>query len=315
MRSKASAPGKVILFGEHFVVYGVQAVLCAIDRRITVSAETTPGGTVSIRSGVGTLSAGPATGLGDVDPPLRPLFYLARRISEEHGHGGGVSLDVESELPPGAGLGSSSAACVAGAAAVSGLFGEPDREEVLGLAIEAERTAYPASSGADCTVCTHGGIMRYSREGGFSRVVPAPGFRLVVASSGAEHSTADMVSAVRGFRERNAERFSEMCGAEGRLVESALRLIAENDLAGLGRCVTENQGMLEEMGVSSERLGEMVAVANETSFGGKITGAGGGGCIFALSDEAGVRDAVRGFRERGIDCFPTGIDFDGLNTF
>lgn len=315
MKSKASAPGKVILFGEHFVVHGASAILCAIDRRVAVSAETVPQGTVSIKSGMGEFSGSPEAGLAEVDFPLRPLFYLAKRLAEKHGRRGGVSVSVESRIPPGAGLGSSSACCVAGAAAISALFERPNRDEVLKLAIEAERTIHQDSSGADCTVCTYGGIMKYSKGDGFARIGSGAGFRLVVANSNVEHSTGAMVSKVGQFKEKNGEEFSRLCSAENGLVERALPLIEKNDLAGLGKCMAENQELLEAIGVSNERLEGMVRIANEASFGGKITGAGGGGCVLALTDHANVQSTVSRFGQKNIECFSTEIDFGGLDTF
>lgn len=315
MKSKASAPGKVILFGEHFVVYGARAILCAIDRRVVVSAETVPQKTISIKSEIGEFSGGAGAGLAEADPPLRPLLYLARKLIGAHDHAGGMSVSVESAIPRGAGLGSSSACCVAGAAAISALFGRPGRDEVLRLATEAEKTVYPDSSGADCAVCTYGGIGRYSKESGFERMGSTPSFKLVIADSKVEHSTGAMVSNVRRFKEENEERFAHMCSTEDRLAGYALSLIEKNDLAGLGRCMAENQALLEAIGVSNERLEDMVRAANETAFGGKITGAGGGGCVFSLNDHTNVQDTVRRLRGSGIECFPAGIDFKGLDTF
>lgn len=315
MKSKASAPGKVILFGEHFVVYGVKAVLCAISRRITVSAETVTENTISITSEIGQFAANPKTKLADVSSSLKPLFYLAKKMIEKYDHSGGITINVQSEIPSGVGLGSSSAVCVAGAAAVSALFEKLDRDEILTLAVEAEKTVYKNSSGADCTVCIYGGVMGYCKKDGFARIESDSSFKLVIANSNVKHSTEVMVSSVRRFKEENEERFLNMCDMEGRLVDEALSLMSENNLAGLGRCMVENQKMLTTMGVSSEDLERMVGIANATSFGGKITGAGGGGCVFALNDSTNIQDTIKHFREKNIECFSVEIDFAGLNTF
>ena len=90
-------------------------------------------------------------------------------------------------------MGSSSACCVAGAAAISRLFSNTSKEEILELAIEAEKTIFQNTSGADCTVCTFGGIMEYSKENGFSKIKSEPDFHLVIANSNIEHSTESIV--------------------------------------------------------------------------------------------------------------------------
>lgn len=315
MKSESSAPGKVILFGEHFVVYGIKAILCAINKRVVVRAKTIPEKVISIRSEVGNLSTSTKTPLTEINSPLKPLFYLAKNLIEKYDYNAGISISVMSEIPVGVGLGSSSACCVAGAAAISGLFENLSRDEILRLAIDAEKTIHQDSSGADCTVCMHGGIMEYSKEGGFVRISSTPSFKLVIANSNLEHSTKEVVSNVKRLKEGNEAKFLEMCNAENELVENALSLIEKNDLAGLGICITKNQKMLEAIGISNDDLEDMIRIANKTSFGSKITGAGGGGCIFALNDDSGVQNTLCGFSEKNIECFSTEVDFKGLDTF
>ena len=217
MKSKASSPAKVILFGEHFVVYGLKAILCAIDKRITVTAETIKENKISIKSTIGNLELEPNKKISDIDSPLKPLYYLASKLIKNQNTG--IRIDIKSDIPLGVGLGSSSACCVAGAAAISRLFKKTSKEEILELAIEAERTIFENTSGADCTVCTYGGIMEYSKEDGFNKIKSEPNFHLVIANSKMEHSTQSIVEGVRQFKEKNEEQFSALCKKESKLVE------------------------------------------------------------------------------------------------
>ena len=114
MKSKASAPGKVILFGEHFVVYGIKSILCSINKRVTVTAEKTKERKISINSGIGKLVLEPNQSISKIDSPLKPFYYLANKAIKDQNEG--LEIEIESEIPLGAGLGSSSACCVAGAA-------------------------------------------------------------------------------------------------------------------------------------------------------------------------------------------------------
>ncbi|MCY4491599.1 MAG: mevalonate kinase [Thaumarchaeota archaeon] len=314
MKSESSAPGKIILFGEHFVIYGTKAILCAINRRITVRAETVPREMITIKSKLGTISHNPETKLADIDAPLRPIFHIASKLIKRHTHKGGMLITISSDIPHGVGLGSSSACCVAGASAILGLFKKHDREEILKLAIEAEKTIHRNSSGADCTVCLYGGVMEYSKNVGFAEINPAPEFTIVLANSDMKHSTGDVVDGVKGFREKNKARFEVMCKAEDHLVNDAILHIKNKDMIGLGVCVKKNQSMLKEIGVSNERLEEMIKIADSTSYGSKITGAGDGGCIFALNDDTNMQDTLYTLEKNGIECFSVGIDFKGLDT-
>ena len=309
MKSKASAPGKVILFGEHFVVYGVKAILCAINKRITVTAERVDGGEISIKSSIGDLKSEPGL-ISEIDSPLKPFYYLADKMLKNEDTG--IEIVVESDIPLGVGLGSSSACCVAGAAAISRLFKKTSNEEVLALAIEAERTIFKDTSGADCTVSTYGGIMKYDKESGFDKIEHEPSFHLVIANSKIEHSTESVVSQVRQFKEDNEERFSSLCKMESELVQKVLELFKDNDIKELGARVRENQEYLETIGISNDKLREMIQIGQTESFGAKITGAGRGGCIYALTDESNLKQTVNGFKDKNYDCFSVKIDFQGL---
>ena len=313
MKSKASAPGKVILFGEHFVVYGVKAILCAIDKRITVIAEKTKERKISVKSNIGRLELEKNTPLSEINSPLKPFYYLANKIIRNHETG--IKIIVESNIPSGVGLGSSSACCVAGAAAISRLFTDTTREEILKLAIEAEKTIFQNTSGADCTVCTYGGIMEYDKKNGFTKIESQPNFHLVIANSNIEHSTETVVAEVKKFKEENEVEFSTLCKSESELIEDVLKALKENNIKEIGNKVIQNQQYLEKIGISNNKLRDMIKIGKNGSFGAKLTGAGGGGCIFALTDKLNLDNTVKQFKDNNYDCFSVRIDFKGLDTF
>jgi len=313
LKSKASAPGKVILFGEHFVVYGVKAILCAINKRITVTAEKIEDDIICIQSNIGNLELEPNKDVSKINSPLKPFYYLANKIIQNKNTG--IKIKVESEIPLGVGLGSSSACCVAGAAAISRLFSNTSKEEILELAIEAEKTIFQNTSGADCTVCTFGGIMEYDKEKGFSKIKSEPEFYLVIANSNIEHSTELIVKDVKSFKENNENEFSNLCKDEEKLVEDVLELFKKNNIKVLGEKVNENQKYLETIGISNEKIRKMIQIGKESSFGAKITGAGGGGCVFALTDDTNLNKTINQFRNKNYECFSVKIDLEGLNTF
>ena len=313
MKSIASAPGKVILFGEHFVVYGVKAILCSINKRVTVTAEKTSERKISINSKIGKLEIEPDKPISEINSPLKPFYYLANKSIENKDSG--IRIQIDSEIPLGAGLGSSSACCVAGAAAIFKLFGNISKEEVLKLAIEAERTIFENTSGADCTVCTYGGIMEYDKDEGFKKIEHEPNFQLVIINSNMEHSTQSMVSKVKEFENKNKEEFSKLSNLESKLVEDVLKLVKENKIQKIGQKMNQNQEYLENIGISNKELTKMIKIGQESSFGAKITGSGGGGCIFALTNESNLQNILKKFKDNNYECFSAKIDFKGLNTF
>ena len=160
MKSIASAPAKIILFGEHFVVHGTKAILAAIDKRVTVTSTFTENKTIKVNSELGTLEVPISSSHEEVKSEFRPFVYLANKIINSNQNVNGLEITIDSDIPIGVGLGSSSARCVDAAASMSKLFTFYNLS-ILKLSIEAELTIFPDTSGADCTVCTYGGMIEY----------------------------------------------------------------------------------------------------------------------------------------------------------
>ena len=157
--------------------------------------------------------------------------------------------------------------------------------------------------------------MEYDKKQGFKKIEDEPNFQLVIANSNIEHSTESMVSEVKAFTIKNKEEFSKLLNQELELVEDVLKLLKENNTIELGEKINQNQEYLEIIGISNNKLREMIEIGQKTSFGAKITGSGGGGCIFAITDESNLEDTLKEFKDNNFECFSVEIDFKGLNTF
>ncbi|MDE1862104.1 MAG: mevalonate kinase [Thaumarchaeota archaeon] len=312
MTAVASAPGKVILFGEHFVLYGVKAVLCAIDRRITARSHAIGERLIRIKSSMGNAEFVPSSAdIINAHPIfMRPFLTIAEQALREFGADGGIEMEFESEIPPGMGLGSSSAACVAAAASVAALFRKKTKDEILDMAIKSERTMFEDASGADSAVSTFGGLVTFSSEGR-EKIDYEDGLGLIIANSNQAHSTRELVLRVREFRSNNERLFAEMCDLEDRLVDEALTALRKNDLVTLGTLMSKNHEMLRRINVSTDVLDKLVAEACNTSYGAKLTGAGGGGCIIALVDESNTARTLETLKKIS-DCFVARIDLRGV---
>ena len=283
MTSIAKAPGKIILFGEHFVVYENTAILGAINKYATVTTEKTNTDNILISSSLGQSSIKKDEDVSNVEKKFRPFFYIAKQVIEKNNFEKGITIKIESDIPIGAGLGSSSACCVAAAASILNLFNSADEKEVLELAINAEKTIFPNTSGADCTVSVSGGIIEYQKEKGFSKIETENEFNFIIIDSEQVHSTDKVVERVRKFKENNSDVFTELCSEEERLITKALDSMKKNDLETIGKCMAQNQMFLEQIGVSNDELLSITKEIEKITFGAKITGAGDGGCIIALT--------------------------------
>jgi len=314
MKSIASAPGKIILFGEHFVVYGMKAVLCSIDKRITATSQFIDEKVIRIRSSLGEseISIDSSNNLEKVQQKfMKPFFYVTQRAIKENSSKSGIELVLESEIPTGVGLGSSSAACVAATASVNGLFCKLSKNDVMKIAVQAERTIFEQNSGADSSVSTFGGLVSYDLKNGFENISSRNDLRFIISNSAQVHNTQDVVRQVRNFKEKNNDLFNKLCKLEIDIVDNAMSSLRENDLNKLGSLMLKNHDLLKQIGISTEKIDLMVEEAKKTSYGAKITGAGGGGCIISLVDDSNSEDTLNNLRKIS-DCFVTKIDYSGL---
>ena len=308
MKSIASAPGKIILFGEHFVVHGTKAILAAIDKRVTVTSTFTENKTIKVNSQLGTIEVPISSSHEEVKSEFRPFVYLANKIINSEQNASGLEITIDSDIPIGVGLGSSSACCVAAAASISELFNELSSEEILKMSIEAEKTIFPDTSGADCTVCTYGGMIEYPS---IEKIDNTFDLNLLIANSMIPHNTKNSVEKVNKFKENDEERFSQLCDLETKLIDEVVTAMKNNDGTTLGLKMSENQKYLEEIQISNDTLRDMISSLKEISLGTKITGAGDGGCIIALVKDENM-DKVSALLPKDKEYFSAKIDTKGV---
>ena len=311
MKSIASAPGKIILFGEHFVVHGTKAILAAIDKRVTVTSAFTDNNIIRVNSELGTLDVPVSSPYEEVKSEFRPFVYLANEMITSNQNVNGLEITINSDIPIGVGLGSSSACCVAATASISGLFKEVSSEENLKMSIEAEKTIFPDTSGADCTVCTYGGIIEYDKINGSKKNTDTSNLNLLITNSMIPHSTKRSVEKVSKFKEDDEERFSQLCALETKLIDEVNIALKNKDLITLGLKMSENQKYLEEIQVSNDTLRGMIGSLKEISLGAKITGAGDGGCVIALVKDENL-DKVPALLGKDKEYFSAKIDTKGV---
>jgi len=311
LKSIASAPGKIILFGEHFVVHGTPAILAAIDKRVTVTSTFTENKTLKINSQLGTLEVPISSSHEKAKSEFKPFIYLANKMINSHQDVNGLEITIDSDIHIGVGLGSSSACCIAATASIFGLFKEISSEEILKMSIEAEKTIFPDTSGADCTVCAYGGIIEYDKINGSKKNTDASNLNLLIANSMIPHSTKRSVGKVSKFKEDDEDRFSQLCVLETKLIDEVNLALKNKDLITLGLKMSENQKYLEEIQVSNDTLRYMISSLKEISLGAKITGAGDGGCVIALVKDENL-DKVPALLGKDKECFSAKIDTNGV---
>lgn len=300
METRGQACGKVILLGEHAVVYGVPAIAVGIDRgarAVAVPAEGSPsrlrvrGWNIAVRDNEdGHDLARAFRALLDAsreDRPIRPL-----------------SVEVEADLPPGGGLGCSAAMGVAIARAVDPAATDDALQE---RAMAWERVFHGNPSGIDAAVSARGGCALFRKGEALERVRVRGTLHLCVGSTGIASSTKVMVDGVANMRARKPELVAKTFEGIRALVSNARVAIEHGDRVTLGKLMDLNQMLLSGLFVSSSEIERLCGAAREAgALGAKLTGAGGGGSVVALVPSAAVGEAVlSAWRADGFDAFGT----------
>jgi mevalonate kinase len=314
--SAGTACGKVILLGEHAVVYGTPAIAAGIERGARALARRAAGASSTLTLTGRSHGAG-AAGQDKLDQAFAAL--LAELVPAV-----AVEVEAESDLPAGGGLGSSAALGVAIARAVLSLCGaEGAPERVLAAAGAWERVFHGNPSGIDAAAAERGGCFLYTRAHGAAPLAPHGDIRLCVGWSGTSSSTGEMVAGVARLFERRPDTKERVLPAVASLVENARLAIESGDLVALGRLMDLNQMLLAGLFLSTEAIERMCALAREAgALGAKLTGGGGGGCVIAVAP--GGEDAVReAWSRAGHESFFVRVGgpaasqqpaFDGANT-
>ena len=324
---KVSAPGKCILLGEHAVVYGHPALAVSIDMRLNINITKQKFDTEShIIDGKIMKSKNHP----HITTALNEIWGDETQM---------LNINVSSEIPPSAGLGSSAALSVAIAAGLKNAKKmRIDLEEISSIAHKLEANAQSGlASPMDTSTSTHGGCILlanqklgdnwlYSRKLGekkweihsFELHENMKNASIVIGHTGIHGSTADMVLGVKKRLEENPELKQDL-DAINALTKLGVSAIENGDLEALGAVMNLNHSHLQNIGVSCKELDDLVSAARGSSFGAKLTGAGGGGCMIALSKNptetareielAGGRSYICKFGVKGVKIEENELDF------
>jgi mevalonate kinase len=273
-----AAHGKVILLGEHSVVYGHPALAGALADGVTV--EATPGRGV-LRIPQWSCVIDPAI---DVDATLARAYAAIR----ERANSPAKDLVLTFNLPTGAGLGSSAAMAVAVGRAL-GLEGQA----LADAAMASETVIHGKPSGLDHTVSMAGGFGLFTRAGGLTSLRAAP-LPLVIGHTGKARDTKGRVARVAELVNERGDEVRERFRAIEALVARGADAVARGSYGELGAAMNENQRHLEALEVSCPEIERMCGIARDAgAFGAKLTGGGGGGCVIAVGNDAAVANAWR----------------------
>lgn len=329
-----SAPGKIIITGEHAVVYDKLGVAAAINKRSYVRVKEGKNG-ISIKSEqLKTQKMMKKDELLELFEKLEMLreeknydaikriakedklaasFYIIANVVEKHGFKPADIL-IDSEVMKN--LGSSSSVFSSLALAISIFLGreEPSLEEISNLAYLGDVIAHGGTpSGIDNSVATYGGFLTYRKSEGIRRLKLDFSFPLLVVDSGEPANTAEAVSYVRSQRESRKELFESVMNELDEISKEFLDYLRRKDLEGMGNCMTRYYQELRKLGISTKNLDEIVRLALENgAYGAKPTGGWWGGCCIVLSEEERIESLMEMFDAKGFKSFIVSLGEEGV---
>jgi len=295
-----SAPAKVILCGEHYVVYGGRAVACAIPKRAyaTVSLRSDP--IISIESQEAKITA---VWEGDrlvkssdemAAKRLKPLKSMLDRISATYG-ARGFNVLIKSRIPRGVGLGSSASVSLAVASAsLSALGVRATQSELMDIASIAESEIHYRSSGVDLAAALVGGFISYVR-GERPRVIPVgEKINMILVNTRRSRGTGGLVRQVSALREQFTRIFEKLRDVNDEVAAEMEIALTNLRYERLGSLLTMQHNLLKTIGVSNKLLDDAVETALKAgALGAKLTGAGGGGCVIAIVQRNMAKEVAR----------------------
>ena len=292
------ASGKAILFGEHAVVYGVRAIAAGLSRGVFARSE--PAATDALFVEDRRLDAGHA------------LMSAVAAMREFLG-AGPATVRLRSELPQGAGLGSSAAMAVATGRALEKSHGfEASARRLFEAAQIWEQVFHGTPSGIDVAAAQSNSIIGFTRGEEPEQLSLCRPLPLVIVQAGPPASTKLMVESVAKNRARNRPQFEKNLQAIDALVKNAALLLKNGDLPAVGQLMDLNHMLLASWMLSTEDIETAISIARaHGALGAKLTGAGGGGCVVALAaDVAGQTRIVKAFENTTMPAFSATVGED-----
>jgi mevalonate kinase len=330
---QVSAPGKIILFGEHSVVYDRTGIAAAVDLRTTVVAEKSK--EIFVWGNLGGLSLTRP----DIDALLKKVESLREggkfdeikamaddgstgvkvvlaAAMREAGYTSGIKLSYSSDIPVALGLGYSSASFVTAAAAVQALAGKPiDKAVIASCAYIGDVVAHGGTpSGIDNNAVTYGGYIRYKKSEGVTPLEIRTVLPIVIGNTGISSQTSVTVPAVRKLRDADPQKIDAIFDEMDVLAKGGIEAIERGDLEKMGLLMNQNQECLRKLEVSHPALEKLIQASIKAgALGAKLSGKGGGGIMYALAgNEESQKKIADAITKAGGTPIRTKIGVEGV---
>lgn len=313
-----SAPGKLMLLGEHAVVYGRPCIVTAVNQRMKATIELTDEPVFQLNAPDVQVAdyKKPMSelGIGDIPKGAKFVEIAIKNFSEKHPIQGGVKVTTSSKFSSQFGFGSSSASTVCIIKALSELTGAAlDNKAIFNLSHKTVLDIQGKGSGFDVAAAVYGGTLYFVTGGTVIERLDIDSIPLIVGYSGIKADTVTLVNQVLGKAKKYPEIIENIYTEIGKLVEQAKSAILSKNWQTLGELMNFNQGLLAALGVSTKQLSDMIYSARETgACGAKLSGAGGGDCIIAIALKDKIQAVADGITASGGQVLNVETNVNGV---
>lgn len=277
---KASAPGSLMLLGEHAVLHGQSSLVCAINKRIETYLEKRNDDTIKIISDLGKYK----TTLSNFKLNNSLKFVLTAISKKKHLLSTGFNLNIKSKIPLNTGLSSSAAVTVATLAMLNKwIQGTVTLTTLFEESLQVVKTIQGYGSGADIVAAIYGNIISFK---------PSPltikkldkSFPITVVYSGNKKPTSEVITIVSNKEKKQPELFKKIYSIMGKCSQKAKEAINRQDWHSLGEILNINQGLMDAIGVNNQKLSRLIFDLRKDPeiLGAKISGSGLGDCVIAI---------------------------------
>ncbi len=283
-----SAPGKLMLLGEHAVVYNRPCLVTAVDQRMRTTVEFLDSQDFELEAPDVNVTAYKKSlsdlGVGDVPKGAQFVEVAVKNIAEKYPLKSGIRVTTVSEFSSQFGFGSSSASTVCTIKAISELLNlNLTQKEIFDLAFKTVLDIQGKGSGFDVAAAVFGGTLYFVTAGKVIEPLKISSLPLMVGYSGVKADTVTLINKVRESFAGRETRLEEIYDGIKKLVEEARKALLMEDWVSFGDLMNKNQQYLSELGVSIEKLDTMINISlSAGAYGAKLSGAGGGDCMIAV---------------------------------